>query len=294
MSFSTTLTEILVYILPQQTYQQITKTIHTFFVYIYTFIIEPSAIRSIKLGLTFGIILASLLDFFPGCHNNKHFKTNNTSTIIGDDDSTEGKKSAAKVDNQKSNSIRASYDNIKDRMIERSEVEDGPISKVLNDNNEKQLNHQQKQSKIGEGSSSIVINNDKLDNVNESRTMQSKSKSNKNDFEWAGDNIHPQKIELLRTKLGLTNEQMQNVIRKSQREWESSHNDSYGWNYSKTNHNINDGMTITQKVNVIVYSSLIVMLVYFINRDYDNVATIWFVRMFPKESRMLGIDDFLK
>ena len=69
MSFSTTLTEILVYILPQQTYQQITKTIHTFFVYIYTFIIEPSAIRSIKLGLTFGIILASLLDFFPGEFN---------------------------------------------------------------------------------------------------------------------------------------------------------------------------------------------------------------------------------
>ncbi len=47
-------------------------------------------------------------------------------------------------------------------------------------------------------------------------------------------------------------------------------------------------LTLTQKLNLFVYGSFMVGLIYVLNRDYDSVVTLWFMKMFPREARTLG------
>lgn len=48
------------------------------------------------------------------------------------------------------------------------------------------------------------------------------------------------------------------------------------------------GVSIFQGLNVTIYVALLSALVYFINRDYGNAATIWLVQTFPREAETMG------
>ena len=48
-----------------------------------------------------------------------------------------------------------------------------------------------------------------------------------------------------------------------------------------------DGFSLNQKVDFIVYLIAIGLLIYFVNRDYGNIATKWFTRTFPNEAAVL-------
>ena len=52
-----------------------------------------------------------------------------------------------------------------------------------------------------------------------------------------------------------------------------------------------EAFSFFQILNLLVYISLASGLIYFINRDYGNVITIWFVNAFPREAETLGLHN---
>lgn len=88
----------------------------------------------------------------------------------------------------------------------------------------------------------------------------------------SSNEISKAKIENTRQKFGLTEEQMEKVLHSSFQQVE----DDLDW-------------TLTQKLNLLVYGSFILGMAYVLNRDYDSLATQWFVRMFPREAKTLGL-----
>jgi hypothetical protein len=47
-------------------------------------------------------------------------------------------------------------------------------------------------------------------------------------------------------------------------------------------------LTLRQKLNLFVYTSVLVAIAYVLNRDHNSVVTLSLVRMFPKEAKTLG------
>ncbi len=88
---------------------------------------------------------------------------------------------------------------------------------------------------------------------------------------WEGDQIPPEELEQIRKKFRLTVEQMKQVVETARQQITSS-----SW-------------TPHQKLNTMVYVSMLSVLVYVLNRDYGNLAIIWFVQTFPKEAHTLGL-----
>ena len=94
------------------------------------------------------------------------------------------------------------------------------------------------------------------------------------------------KLEHTRKSLGFTEEQMDIFIQKAKQKGKDSHSHFQ---------DIEDDLelTLTQKLNLLVYGSFIVATIYILNRDYDSVVTLWLIKMFPRESRTLGLHLFL-
>jgi hypothetical protein len=99
---------------------------------------------------------------------------------------------------------------------------------------------------------------------------------------WEGDQIPAQDLERLRKKLDLTPEQMKRVM-------ETSRNQAMGGGVRNDDGGGGGSWTPHQKLNTLVYLILFGILIHVVNRDYGNLATVWFVRMFPKEAKTLGI-----
>jgi hypothetical protein len=97
---------------------------------------------------------------------------------------------------------------------------------------------------------------------------------------WEGDQITTQDLERLGKKLDLTPEQMNRVMETSRRQAMGGGVHDYDRGGSWTPH---------QKLNTLVYVILFGILIHVVNRDYGNLATVWFVRIFPKEAKTLGI-----
>jgi len=107
--------------------------------------------------------------------------------------------------------------------------------------------------------------------------------------EWAGDEIPKQKLEVARKKLGLSKEQMDQAVEQTR---------AYALNKSNNTSDIDpyleDGIIHGKTwLNGLVYVCLFSFGVYYLNREYNNLATIWFIRLFPKEAETLGITNWM-
>lgn len=118
--------------------------------------------------------------------------------------------------------------------------------------------------------------------------QQSSSSELEQKDEWAGDNIPKQQLEEARKKLGVSKEQMDEAIEQARA---SSLNKSKGAGDLDLENDIISGKTM---LNCLVYVCLFSFGVYFLNHEYDNLATIWFIRMFPKEAETLGITRWMQ
>ena len=97
---------------------------------------------------------------------------------------------------------------------------------------------------------------------------------------WVGDDIPAEKLEALRVKMGLSQDQMKEVMDVSKQEYLLGvAGTPTCWNASK----------LLKTLNKLVYIGMFIVLIYVLNRDYDNIVTIWFVRNFPREARVFGI-----
>lgn len=103
------------------------------------------------------------------------------------------------------------------------------------------------------------------------------------------ETIPERKIKTMQKALGLTDDQMNKVLEKSNKQYQSKKNgfildvdedDSLEYN-SSTN--------IIQQLNQLIYLGFFIVLVYVINRDYDNAVTRSFINYFPKEAKILGL-----
>mmetsp|Transcript_21015 Transcript_21015/g.37969 ORF Transcript_21015/g.37969 Transcript_21015/m.37969 type:complete len:151 (+) Transcript_21015:186-638(+) len=63
----------------------------------------------------------------------------------------------------------------------------------------------------------------------------------------------------------------------------------HGTKSSQSQMENNESISIFQILNILVYLFLFLGIMYFLNRDYDNIATKWFVRTFPSEAATLGL-----
>mmetsp|Transcript_18055 Transcript_18055/g.43415 ORF Transcript_18055/g.43415 Transcript_18055/m.43415 type:complete len:144 (+) Transcript_18055:118-549(+) len=50
-----------------------------------------------------------------------------------------------------------------------------------------------------------------------------------------------------------------------------------------------ESVSIFQILNILVYTVLFSGTVYYLNRDYDDIATKWFASSFPREAETLGL-----
>ena len=147
-------------------------------------------------------------------------------------------------------------------------------------------------------SEDIKLNNEKT-KVSETSEdiIKSAKEGESNETKWAGDDISNEKLELIRKISGLTKEEIQVVMQKSKEEALNSGKESnrrnrtgiYG-NDINSEEELEDFMTLSTKLNLVVYVVLILAIIYFLNRDYNNLATIWFTTTFPREAATLGIE----
>ena len=113
--------------------------------------------------------------------------------------------------------------------------------------------------------------------------------NNKNDC----DIVSKSKIEHLRKKFDLTEDEITKFMnKKEQGDEDFIKQKLISSQQCSTSTDIEDDLelTLTQKLNLLIYGSLFIGLIYVLNKDYDSVVTLWFVRMFPKEASTLGFN----
>mmetsp|Transcript_26221 Transcript_26221/g.36952 ORF Transcript_26221/g.36952 Transcript_26221/m.36952 type:complete len:203 (+) Transcript_26221:95-703(+) len=103
-------------------------------------------------------------------------------------------------------------------------------------------------------------------------------------MKWAGDAIPKEKLEKLRVKLGLTEEQMQQAIDDARHEAITGERRQLDGTISNTGIR-----TLFEKINSAVYILIIVAIFYILNYQYKNVVTRFLIRVFPKEAKMIGV-----
>lgn len=90
--------------------------------------------------------------------------------------------------------------------------------------------------------------------------------------------LSPELLEKMRQRLGLSQEEWQNAIQASK---------------SPHRGNTNSGSILQTPLykmfNRFVYVVAFAVLFHVLNRDYNNYASWWFARYFPKEAGTLGM-----
>lgn len=104
------------------------------------------------------------------------------------------------------------------------------------------------------------------------------------------ETIPERKIKTMQKALGLTDDQMNKVLEKSNKQYQSKKN---GFILDDENEDdsleYNSSTNIIQQLNQLIYLGFFIVLVYVINRDYDNAVTRSFINYFPKEAKILGL-----
>lgn len=114
--------------------------------------------------------------------------------------------------------------------------------------------------------------NDDNDDIN--------NKTKSNETSWAGDQLPPELLQRTRKRFNLTQEQMDEVLKQSKTE-------------ALSKIDSDNSFSVSQTINATVYLSLVCILIYYVNRDYDNAVTKWFIHNFPREAETLSIGKAL-
>jgi hypothetical protein len=137
----------------------------------------------------------------------------------------------------------------------------------------------------------MELEKDKLKREATSNASNTSNNTNTNKKTEMTDEELKAKFEKAQKKLGisLTKEQMEALI-KDTKHPRKNQQQSKGKEEDEAFQDIEDelDLTLTQKVNLVIYGSMFVGLIYVLNRDYNSVATLWFIRMFPREAKVLG------
>mmetsp|Transcript_14599 Transcript_14599/g.20824 ORF Transcript_14599/g.20824 Transcript_14599/m.20824 type:complete len:208 (+) Transcript_14599:138-761(+) len=99
--------------------------------------------------------------------------------------------------------------------------------------------------------------------------------------------IPKDKLDKVQKLYGLSDNQMNDVMEKSKKE--ALIRDKVLGSTNLVEENIIDNTTLSRKMNRIIYPTLLILTIYFINNEYENAATLWFVKTFPKEARTLKL-----
>ena len=105
--------------------------------------------------------------------------------------------------------------------------------------------------------------------------------------EWAGDKIPLETLENTRNKLGITVEQMDEAVSKAR---------NYAMKRSSEVDRLDPEeyiISFKTQLHGTIYVCFLSCLVYFLNREYDNIMTIWFIQTFPREAETLGITGWM-
>ena len=86
----------------------------------------------------------------------------------------------------------------------------------------------------------------------------------------------------LESMSGLSKHQIEQVIRFTQNQHQKSKNG---------NKNLEEDPSISTLsiIKLMIMLGLLSALIYFMNRDYNDAVTVWFVRSFPRESATFGL-----
>ncbi len=127
-------------------------------------------------------------------------------------------------------------------------------------------------------------NDEKEGNTSSSSDIKNKESESMEDKE--------RRIKTARDKYDLTCEEIEEILNKSNKHKHKGKNRTIPLN---DDGDIEDelNLTMTQKINLLIYGSLILVMVYVLNRDYERVVTMWFVRMFPREAKTLGFEMYV-
>lgn len=124
----------------------------------------------------------------------------------------------------------------------------------------------------------VNVNDDSVHHVCETDSKNARSPSSTSgggSFEWPGDRIPKKDLERLQKKFKLTNEQMNLAMERSRLEFRGQP--------------INDPRDFHNYLNRIVYVIIIAVLIYVVNRDYNDIISFWFALYFPMEANTLGM-----
>lgn len=88
-------------------------------------------------------------------------------------------------------------------------------------------------------------------------------------------------VERTGQKLGLSEEEIEKFLQQTKQ----AHG---GELFRDLEDDLDLHLTLSQKLNLLIYGSFIIGAIYVLNRDYDSVVSHWFVTMFPKEAKTLG------
>jgi hypothetical protein len=89
------------------------------------------------------------------------------------------------------------------------------------------------------------------------------------------DDVSKEDLERIRKQFRLTPQQMDRVLELSKQQGHSGRDTSRASPH--------------QIMNRFIYICMLSFLIYVVNRDYGNIATVWFIRVFPREARTLGL-----
>jgi len=103
---------------------------------------------------------------------------------------------------------------------------------------------------------------------------------------WAGDTIPKEKLEKLRIRLGLTEEQMQQAIDDARHEAKTGTRRQRNATTSQTGNR-----SLSEKINSAMSILIVVAVLYILNYQYKNIITKFLIRMFPKEAKMMGMSS---
>lgn len=86
----------------------------------------------------------------------------------------------------------------------------------------------------------------------------------------------------LETIPGISREQMKQIIQATQQQ------EKKAIPSSKNNHD-DSTISIFSMIKMLIFTGLLTSLIYILNRDYNNVVTVWFIETFPRESSTFGL-----
>jgi hypothetical protein len=121
------------------------------------------------------------------------------------------------------------------------------------------------------------VNDDFIHHVGETVSKNAKFPASSSDgsCDWPGDRIPKQDLVRLQKKFKLTDEQMNKAMERSKLEFRGQH--------------IKDPRDFHNQLNRIVYVIIFAVLIYVVNRDYDDIISFWFALYFPVEAKTLGM-----